>query len=127
MTAAVLASCVAVLALGCTCDRPAAPTPPSTLVGAASADPVAVRMGGRTVRVRCAVGCDAASAELTRLAFDCELDPLSTPHHVGESRALVRLGCCAESESAYRQACGEEGVEACVSRWAAECHHGGGG
>ena len=101
--------------------EPARPAPPR---GPASAEPISVRMGGRQVPVRCALGCEDATRELTRLAQGCELDPLSTPHHVSDRPALIHLACCEEAMSAYRQGCGVEAIEACVSRWSAGCSSG---
>jgi hypothetical protein len=88
-------------------------------------DPIVVEVGARRVPVRCATGCDGARAELGALRERCIDDPTSTPHHVVAAGAsLVALGCCTDAMTAYRQACGIEALEACSSRWIAECESG---
>lgn len=112
-------------AQGCSSGEAREEEPRPAPRGPASAEPVSVRMGGRHVPVRCALSCEDASRELTRLSQGCELDPLSTPHHVSDRPALIHLACCEEAMSAYRQGCGVEAIEACVSRWGARCSSGG--
>lgn len=90
----------------------------------ALADPIALRRGSRELLVRCALSCDGATSELSRQQRACALDPTSTPHALADTRAMIALGCCTEAEGAYREACGVEGLESCVSRWSAECASG---
>jgi hypothetical protein len=106
---------------GGSADTASAPRPTRDL---ATDEPITVRAGGREVRVRCALACDGARAELTRQRDQCVADPTSTPHHVVAAVPLVALGCCTEAEHVYRQACGLEALEPCASRWLAECESG---
>ena len=90
-------------------------------------EPVAVRLNGREVRVRCEVSCEPLGAELGRLLDGCRTDPLSAPHLLSAGGAsLAGLGCCTEAEAAYRAACGFDGeLSRCGSEWAARCARGG--
>lgn len=89
------------------------------------ADDVTLRLGAREVRVRCALSCEDARAEHTRLRDACAADPTSTPHAVtAGDTSLVALGCCTEAATAYQRACGTEAIAACASRWLAECESG---
>lgn len=130
MTGAMSTACLAALAVailgGCGDERetglvPAEPTPREQ---AALSEPITVRMGTRAVPVRCALGCDAARAQLTGLRDGCLADPTSTPHHLDPAPALIALGCCTEAASAYRRACEDATTGPCVSRWSAECDSG---
>ena len=67
---------------------------------------------------------ERARAELDAQQRACVVDPTSTPHLVSARGAMISLGCCTEAESAYREACGVEALESCVSRWSAECASG---
>lgn len=110
----------------CTCGAPpvAPPSSPPRTDEPALAEPISIRRGARELRVRCALACDSVRAELALHQRACASDPASTPHHVSDEPAMIALGCCTESESAYRDACGIEGLESCVSRWSAECASG---
>ncbi len=90
-------------------------------------EPIAVRIGGREVRVQCGVECAELTGELSRLHGGCMHDPMSTPHLVAESGALVSLGCCTQARTAYEQACGLEGQGRCESAWGARCESGDSG
>jgi len=87
-------------------------------------DPIVVRMGGRELRVRCALACDRAREQLTGLRDGCVSDPTSTPHHLDTAPAMIALACCTEAAAAYERACGDAALAACVSRWSAECDAG---
>ncbi|MDQ3035143.1 MAG: hypothetical protein M3Y87_22240 [Myxococcota bacterium] len=110
-------------AIGCS-DEPPVPASAERTTGLATPEPIVVRAGGRDVRVRCALSCDDARAELARLRDDCVADPTSTPHHVVARGPLVALGCCTESEHVYARACGVETIAGCAARWLAECDSG---
>lgn len=109
------------LLAGCGRERADAPAPRDPR---ALSEPIAVRMGTRDVRVRCALTCERARGQLTRLRDGCVADPTSTPHHLDPSRALIALGCCTEAATAYQRACDDGASGACVSRWSAECESG---
>lgn len=114
---------VAMLACACT-SAPSREADPPRRDEPALAEPVSIRRGGRELLVRCALSCDGARAELTRQQRACVSDPSSTPHAITDAPAMIALGCCTEAEGAYRDACGIEGLEPCVSRWSAECASG---
>ncbi|AKF08036.1 hypothetical protein [Sandaracinus amylolyticus] len=101
-----------------------APQPVTTERRDEPTEPIATRRGGREVRVRCALECEGARDELGRQHRACIDDPTSTPHHVSDRAAMIALGCCSEVEGIYAEACGVESIEACVSRWSAECASG---
>jgi hypothetical protein len=82
--------------------------------------PISVHAGAREVLVRCAEACDRARDELAALYRGCVADPTSSPHLVATG-AFVGVGCCEEARTSYGDACGVEGLEACASRWLAEC------
>lgn len=134
MTAATPTACVAALAAtlgaamlaGCEGEREMAPTSSDRAPRdqAALSEPITVRMGTRDVRVRCAFGCERAREQLTELRDGCVADPISTPHHLDPSRALIALGCCTEAATAYQRACDDATTGPCVSRWSAECDSG---
>ncbi|UJR79355.1 hypothetical protein [Sandaracinus amylolyticus] len=112
---------IAIVLSACTERAPEDPTPPRV---EERSEPIAIRRGGREVRVRCALTCEGARDELGRQQRACVGDPTSTPHHVSDRAAMIALGCCSEAEGAYAEACGMEGLEACASRWSAECASG---
>ena len=88
-------------------------------------DPIAVRMGEREVRVRCAMERAALEDELSGLHAVCVHDPTSTPHHVSVDRSMISLGCCTQTRAAYERACGLEGAAGPrVSAWGARCESG---
>lgn len=98
------------------------PSGPARAESARASEAIAVRLGEREVRVHCALACEPARAELERLRKACTRDPLATPRRIlVQGSPLTELGCCTESEHAYREACGVEALSACVSRWSAEC------
>lgn len=106
------------------CDAP-------TGVGAVSAaparsddDPIRIRVGAREVQVQCAFGCEDARREMSAQQRQCVNDPMSTPRHVTDHASWIALGCCTEAARIYREACGLETLEACASRWIAECESG---
>lgn len=115
---------VLALALAACTSRPDAPAPVVTRRDDEPSEPISIRRGTRELRLRCALTCDAARAELARQQRACASDPTSTPHAVSDAPPMIALGCCTEAEGAYREACGVEGLESCVSRWSAECASG---
>ncbi|GAB4214131.1 MAG: hypothetical protein OHK0013_38610 [Sandaracinaceae bacterium] len=123
-----LASFASTWALSLGCDHrevQAPPRPPDQRSGRASDEPVRLQRGRRVVEVHCELACGPAQVELSRLQRGCVRDPSSNVHHVSERPAMIHLGCCAEAEGLFTEACGAEGtMSACVSRWAALCQHG---
>lgn len=119
-------SALALAISACTCDAAPEPLPhdPPRRDEPALAEPISIRRGARELLVRCALSCEGARGELERQRASCASDPTSTPHQVSDAPAIVALGCCTEAEAAYREACGVEGIESCVSRWSAECASG---
>lgn len=113
-----------VLTVACGMDPDSPPPRDRTARGPATAEPIVVRAGARDVPMRCALACDEARTELTRLRDACVTDPTSTPHAVVAQGSLVALGCCTESEHVYAQACGTESIAPCTARWLAECESG---
>lgn len=81
-------------------------------------------MGTREVHVRCALTCERAGGQLALLRDRCVSDPTSTPHHLDTSAPLIALGCCTEATTAYQQACDDQALTSCLSRWSAECESG---
>lgn len=125
--ALLLASLASSAALsGCEHREVEAPrSPPGQARGLASPENVRVRRGQREVEVRCELACGPAQVELSRLQRGCVRDPSSNVHHVSERPAMIHLGCCAEAEGVFTEACGAEAsMEGCVSRWAALCQQG---
>jgi hypothetical protein len=124
----VLASFASTWALSQGCEHreiEAPPAPPGQRAGRASEEPVRLRRGHRLVEVHCELACGPAQLELSRLQRGCVRDPASNVHHVSERPAMVHLGCCAEAEGLFTEACGAEAaMGACVSRWAALCQQG---
>ena len=93
--------------------------------GTQTPEPVAVRRGQRVVSVRCERACGPAQVELSRMQRDCVRDPSSNVHHVSERPAMIELGCCAEAQSVFAEACGEEGsMGGCLARWSRFCERG---
>ncbi len=104
-------------------ERPGAPVDQEPR--AASPEPVSIRRGQRLLEVRCERSCGPAQVELSRLQRGCVSDPTSNVHHVSERPAMIQLGCCAESQSVFAEACGDEGtLGACLDRWARHCERG---
>ncbi len=119
-----LLALAALSAQGCE-RRERAASPPDQIPGPASNEPIQVVRGARTISVGCERSCEPTLAELARLARQCVEDPLSTVRQVTESAELVALGCCMETESVYREACGDEGsMRPCLERWLARCERG---
>lgn len=104
------------------CGQPEAP-PSSATPSAATgtSEGITVRVGGRDVIVHCAMTCDAARTDLSRLSAECMSNPTSAPHRVAVGGAVLALGCCEEASVAYERGCGHEGLPGCASRWLAEC------
>jgi hypothetical protein len=115
-----------VLSVGCEHrELEAPPEPVDRAAGRATDEPVRLQRGQRLVDVHCELACGPAQVELSRLQRGCVRDPSSNVHHVSERPAMVHLGCCAEAEGLFTEACGAEGaMGACVSRWAALCQQG---
>jgi hypothetical protein len=124
----VLASLASSWALSGGCEHrevEAAPAPPGQAPGRATAESVRVQRGQRMIEVRCELACGAAQVELSRLQRGCVRDPSSNVHHISERPAMIHLGCCAEAEGVFTEACGAEGtMRGCVSRWASLCQGG---
>lgn len=116
----------AVALTSCGPDAPARREPAPT-VGPADNEPIVVDVHGRAAEVHCEVACEPLESELGRLFDRCRADPLRVPHLVGVGGApLAVIGCCTETEAAYREACGFDGpLSACGSAWAARCASGG--
>lgn len=114
MPIAVLAWCL----IGCSDP---APPPTSAAAPTGTSEGITVRVGGRDVIVHCAMACDDARTDLTRLSAECLRNPTSAPHRVAVGGAVLALGCCEEASVAYERGCGHEGLPGCASRWLAEC------
>lgn len=106
------------------CDAPTGAGPVSIAHPLPNDDPIRIRVGAREVQVQCAFGCEDARREMSAQQRQCVSDPMSTPRHVSDHAAWIALGCCTEAARIYRQACGVETLEACASRWIAECESG---